>query len=164
MTAASTPSPARSVRAFTLVELVLVLTLVGAGAMIAAPRYSRSLADARLRAAAGQVAARLDHARAAAAATRSPVTVAFDAAAGTATPSGLPAGANPQNGSPAAPLRLHDDPLAVKIDAVAFGNRPGPTFDAWGTPDGGGWVTLGVGSRQLRVTVDAGSGSTEILR
>ncbi len=164
MTEPHAPRTRRS-EAFSLIELVLVLAIVAAGAAIAVPRYANSLSRARLDAAATQVAARLAFARGAAAATSAPVSVAFDAAGETVTLTGLPASftADAHAEAGAGPLSLAASPLRVDLSAADFGGNPALTFDARGRPDSGGVVELRLDGSVRSVRVVTGSGAIEVF-
>ena len=154
------PATAAAPGGFTLVELVLVAAIVAAGAAVAVPRYGRSLAHARLDAAAGQVAARLNFAREAAAAASTPVAVGFEPATGRVTLSGLPAsfGTGPDAAAGVGPLLLGEEPFGVRLVSASFAGPEGPAFDASGRPDAGGAVTLGLGGLRREVTLEAATG------
>jgi prepilin-type N-terminal cleavage/methylation domain-containing protein len=65
-------------RAYTLIELVLVLVIMGTIAAIAMPRLSQSLARQRVEGAADRIVSDLTYARALARTSSSSVTVTFD--------------------------------------------------------------------------------------
>jgi general secretion pathway protein H len=72
------PGPFRPVRGFTLFEILLVLAITGALAMLAAPNFAPALASARLKAATRDMASALRQARSLAMRQRRDVRLTLD--------------------------------------------------------------------------------------
>jgi prepilin-type N-terminal cleavage/methylation domain-containing protein len=129
---------ARADGGFTMVELVLVLTLLGLLAWIAYPRFA-TYYEIKLDAAARRVAADLRYAQSRSIATRTVYGLLFEPAQGRytvfaqspATPATDPADRS-------APLRVdfatRTEYRGVVLESAAFGSTPGIRFDYFGVP------------------------------
>lgn len=136
--------------AFTLTEIVAVLTIISVAAAIAAPRYSGAVSRYRSRLAAQRLAADLDWARAHARATSSEVAIDF---AGT--------------GYTIEALAALDDDGVYRVDlaqppyrvavkhSVTLPQRL--TFNAYGVPNGSGIILVQSGQHGHTVVIDATS-------
>ena len=172
---------------FTLVEVVIVTLLLGIIAMLGMPTLISALEDARLNGASTETVTALELAHSKAINSGREIRVTVDAAADTIlveqfTYTGdLLGGAatlpetDVENGNYATiyhPLKPGDDyrinlasqPLfgGVDITLVDFGGNNYVTFNALGVPSQGGTVTLGFGSRQMVVTLDALTGKVTV--
>jgi len=131
----------------TLVELMVVLSMIGVLAGFAAPAFSNFFLDLRLKAAARDAADALRLARAEAIRSGTPHIVFFSAGAGT-DPGGTPLPNDPTTGAPVPILVLRDDDGNCRIDA---GEAQTPVSArqglAWGTTVSG----------TLRVPTDGGA-------
>ena len=148
----------RSSRGFTLVELVMVLVLVSALAVFAAPRLS-GFSEFNARGFHDEALALLRHAQKSAVAQRRPVCVVFgsnsmslgidaDRDSGTGTNGCEASLAGPRGETPAA--------IAAR-GSVQFATTPPPlVFDAQGRPSAG--MTVQVAGAARLVTVEAGTG------
>ena len=139
--------------AFTLIELILTLVIVGLAASVAAPRYASALSRYRLDMAAGRVAADLRRAGEHANASSTPVDVTFDLAAGRITAAGLP---SLRDHSRDQVTDLTVEPYGVSITSAAFEGRTSVGFDGFGQPRAGGAVVLGRNgqSRTIKLSTD----------
>ena len=146
--------PAR--RAFSLMELVVVLAIIAIAAAIAAPRYANAIARYRAETAARRVAADLAYARALAQQTSSNQTVAFDPATDVYTLAGVD---DPDRPGQPYPVALAGRPYHADLAAASFGGAKSVTFDGFGTPSVGGTVTVRVGDYVYTLTVEAETGT-----
>ena len=146
-------------RAFSLLELVLILAIIAVVAAIAAPRYASSLANYRVEAAAQRIIRDLGVARAEARSGSTNITVTFDVAnnkyaiAGVA---GLESSASP------AGLTLSDAPYYAQLLNASFGIDEIVVFDGYGLPDSGGTVVVGVGGVTRNIVLDGQTGLADI--
>ena len=144
---------------FSLIELVLVLTIISVLSAIAVPRYAGALARYRADAAARRVVADLDYARQRARSSSSSVTAAFlpgqDLLLITGTIS---------MDDPSASWRtdLSGSPYRADITASVFGADNTVTFNGFGDPDTGGTVILTVGSETRSVVLDVNTGKAVV--
>lgn len=121
--------------AFTLLELVIVLSLVGLLMGLAAPRFSAMRDGASVRAAVADLAAEFSIARQSAITRRAPVAVVLDTTAGTVE---LRAGAR----------SISRRQLSALYGIVLRSNRDSTVYDSRG---------IGYGVSNLTVTVRRGS-------
>ena len=149
----------RAVRGgFSLIELVLVMTIISVLAAIAVPRYANALARYRADAAAQRIVTDLNYARERARSTSTKVIAHI----------------KPSEDC----LRLEDTPslddsteiwetdLSAKpylADIVSTSFLSGKvSFDGYGTPDAGGSIQLTVGSESRTVVLDADTGKAVV--
>ena len=137
-------------RAFTLVELAVVLVVLGVLAGIAVPRYANFQAHQRVRAAVGRVYADLALAQRQAKFSSSSQTVTFDTAADSYTLDGMP---HPDFSGIDYTVRLSQPPYEVKILAAAFGGDKQLVFNGFGEPDSAGSLVIQVGDYQEKPAV-----------
>jgi prepilin-type N-terminal cleavage/methylation domain-containing protein len=146
-------------RAFTIIELILVMLVLGILASVAAPRYREAMASYRADAAAKRVAGDLRMVRQYARKTSSIQTVQFDAAANTYVAASLPDLNRP--GTTYA-VDLTGSEYVTDVTAATFGAGSTVQFDIFGRPDMTGSITLQSGSRTRTVSVDA-AGNVTVL-
>jgi type II secretory pathway pseudopilin PulG len=148
-------------RAFTLIDLTVVLVMSAIIAAIALPRYANATANFRLAQAANRVAADVALAQWTGKSTSAAagLTVTFDLATNTYALPGVAGTAGP--GSTYA-VALSADPYDATIVSASFGGVPTVTFDRYGQPSSGGTVVLAVGGVQKTITVDGTSGKASI--
>jgi len=150
---------ARETRAFSLIELVLVMFIIGICTTLAAPRVGGTLARHRAYAAANRVAVDMALARQTARATSASVTIRFDHVSGDYTLDPVP--------DPNAPDRnyvvhLSQEPYNISELTADFGGNSQLTFNGWGTPNSGGTVRMSAGTSLRFVSVDPATGETTI--
>lgn len=145
---------ARTIRAFSLVELVLVAAIIAIVASIAVPRFSSSLAKQRADAAARRVVVDLQLAqrRTKISGTVQAVKFTSDAAYELID--------MPHPDHPDSPyvVNLRDEPYRITNMTVNFAGSRDVAFDAYGVPDNGGSVIIRVGDWIRIVKVDAATG------
>jgi prepilin-type N-terminal cleavage/methylation domain-containing protein len=146
-------------RAFSLFELLIVLSLMGILTAIAVPRYARSIASYRAEAAARRVGADLMLAKAKARAASSPRTVTFNASAGTYTISGL---RHLDNSTAPYTVDLRAAPYHATIEYADFGGSPQAQFDMYGTLAWDGKVVVRAGERAWTVSLARLDGSPTV--
>ena len=161
--------PARP--AYTLVELVLVLFIMGVVAAIAVPRLSQSAARQRVDGAASRIVSDLAYARSVARTSSSAVTVLFDPSRNRYAMAGV---RDPlRNTAPPYIVDLSQDPYQAAIlggAAVAAGNTApvtgsangtfSITFDGYGEAGTTGWVVVRSGGLTREVAMDASARTT----
>jgi|GEM_PF-1100040 len=143
---------ARSVHAFSLLELLMVLAILVTLGALAAPRYGDTLARYRVQSAARRVARDLNEAASLARQSSAPCTVTFTAATDQYTIEfqSVSAGATQTR-----PIALNAEPYLASIDAAMFGADAIVIFDGFGVPDSGGTVVVSVGRLTRTITLDA---------
>lgn len=157
-------------RAYTLVELVLVLVIMGTIAAIAMPRLSQSLARQRVDGAADRIVSDLAYARALARSSSASVTVTFDPSRNRYA---IP-GPDPlrNTGAPYI-IDLSLDPYratmlggaaaAVGVATPNIGSANGTfsiTFDGFGEASTTGWVVVKSGGISREVSLDSSARTT----
>lgn len=150
---------ARSRRAFSLLELIVVLAIVAVLGAIAAPRYSFALQRYRLEMAANRVASDINLARSLARAKGSTATISFAPSTSTYAIAGL---TSTDRASEAFGVDLSREPFGVTIQSVDFAGTRTLTIKGYGVPTSGGTVHLTRGSLTKVVTVASGSGEVSI--
>lgn len=148
-------------RAFTLLELVLVLSIIGVLSAIAVPKFQRSLAKQRADAAANRIAADLRYARKLAMQQSSRQGVIFARSPGHDS-YGMAGVSGLENPASAYRVSLSDEPYNASFLSVSFGGTLTISFDGYGVPDNGGSVVVQAGEFTRTVSVDAVTGEVVI--
>ncbi len=148
-------------RAFTLLELVLVLSIVGVLSAIAVPRFQRSIVKARADAAANRIAGDLRLARARAMQKSTTQSVVFTRAAGN-DGYGLPGVADLTNPSAVYRVSLSGEPYLATLVSVTAGGDQTLIFDGFGVPDSAAKIVVQAGEFQRAITVDGTTGEAVI--
>jgi prepilin-type N-terminal cleavage/methylation domain-containing protein len=138
-------SPPR--RAFTLIELVIVMMLMAILATVAAPRYRTALANYRVNAAAGRIAADLRMVRQYARKISEPQSLVFDAAANSYSAT-MPDLSHPTN---AYAVSLWSTEYQTDLVSASFGGSATVQFDIYGRPNAAGTVVVTAGGVQKTV-------------
>ena len=150
-------------RAFSLIELVLVIATIAVLSAIAVPKYASAMNRYRVDLAAKRVVADLALARASARASGKGQVVNFAAPANGYTMAGLAA---PDGRAGDYTVRLGDEPFKCAISRVEFGSAaPFATsvrFTRYGTPEAGGGVVVSSGDYSKTVLLDPVSGRAEV--
>lgn len=144
--------PGQGHRAFTLIELVVVLMILGIVAGVAAPRYADAIAQTHVDAAAHRVAADIRYARSEARRTSRATTITFADATDSYALTGV---ANLDRSTRAYQVDLSGEPYEVQMDSVDFGGGASLSFDAYGAPDAVGYVRLQRGGHRIAITCNA---------
>jgi prepilin-type N-terminal cleavage/methylation domain-containing protein len=145
-------------RAFSLLEVVVVLAILALLASMAAARFAAASTHYRLDAAARRVAADLALARSWARTTSRSQPVAFDPVAGRyQLPNVRPL--DTASGSYLVDLKKAYGVTSVSVD---FAGQTTVRFDAYGYPDRGGTVTLRADVVEKKVVLDATSGKATV--
>ena len=157
-----TPRPS-SADAFSLVELVLVTTIIGIIAAVAVPRYANSLTRYRAEAAARRVVADLELAAAQARTTSTLLSVVFDAGADRYQIPGLDhfLGGSPQ-GFTIYTVPLSEAPYHAKLLSADFSGDAKLNFNGFGEANASGNVVVAVGRTKRTVVFDQVSGEATI--
>ena len=144
--------------AFSLLELIIVITIIGVVTAIAMPRYAGAMTNYRAETAARRIVTDLARARAEARQHSISVTVTFNTTDHTCAVhvTGEPSPTKDQL------TYLADDPYNVKISSATFGGDAVIIFDGYGQPDSGGTITVVVGSTAKTVVLDADSGKATV--
>ncbi len=156
---AAQPAWLRARRAFTLLELVVVLAIIAIVSAIAAPRYAGATQRFRADVAARRVASDLLYVRNSARAASRSYSVVFDVPGSSYSVSGL---ADPQRGGSNYVVALGSEPYACFLASASFGGGGTLTFNGYGRPSAAGSAVLQSGSQRRRITVDGESGDTTI--
>ena len=141
--------------AFTLVEAVFVVAIMGILGAIALPRYAGFVAMQQTEAAARRVLGDLTLAQRQARLTSSPQSVVFTVGGGSYQ---LPQMKDPDRKAATYTVNLAADPYRATITSAVFGGDSTVIFDGYGTPDTPGIVTITVGKYRQTITVDGGMG------
>lgn len=156
-------STGRETCGVTLIELIMVISLIGIIAAVATPRYSDSLKQFQAESAAGRIEADLKMARRQAFIMGKDISVLFDT--GTHSYS-MPNIASLDKSQQPYQMRLSVSPFYASLNSASF---PGGTggdkqvvFNRYGIPDGGGSVVLRCGGTTKTVLLNANSGKVTI--
>jgi len=154
------PKPAART-AFSLLELVVVVVIIGIVSAIAVPRYANALAHHRVDAAARRIVVDLSLAQRQARISSTSQAVEFEVGVGESAYrlSGMPH--LDRSGEEYAVL-LYQEPYHATIVSADFGGNKEIVFDGFGVPDSGGVVIVQVGNYQKTITVDAETGQASV--
>lgn len=139
-------------RAFSLIELVLVLAIIAIVGAIAAPRLSGASERQRLRAAGERLALDISRAREAVRAASGSCTFRFSRS-GYAWQVDA-GGAVNSTGA----VELADPPYSVSVDSASSGGDAAVTFDGYGVPDAALDVSLAAGVSFVKFALPADGG------
>jgi prepilin-type N-terminal cleavage/methylation domain-containing protein len=148
----------KSLRAFTLIELAIVVLITSIFTAIAAPAFYDSLLFHRVESAARRVKADLDLARQQARLTSATQLITF-AGAKYSLGSGVKSLDNP---SAAYNVDLRLEPYFITSATANFSSLTAVSFDGYGTPSSGGTVVLTLKSHQCTITLNGTTGDTTI--
>lgn len=146
---------ARRKSAFSLVELVIVMIIVGMLAAMAIPRFAGATVRQRADAAARRLVADLNMAGRHAYQTGSSQTVVFNLTDHSYQMPGL---IDPQRPGQEYVIELMDEPYLTRLVSVDFSGFEKVTFDGYGVPDNGGTIVIAAGDEKRTISVDADTG------
>ena len=147
--------------AFTLLELIVVVAVMGVIAAIAVPRYSEFIARGRADATARRVVADLAFAQRLARRSGSAQRVSFSKNFDRYLLVGVP---DPDHAASDYMVALSDEPYQAQIHSADFGGSPEIVFDGYGVPDNGGAVVVHVGDQARQIDVDPDTGRATVRR
>ena len=150
-----TPRP----KAFSLIELVIMLAIISVLAAIAGPRYANSLALYRVQAAAGRIAGDLTLARWQARTSGTGQTVVFSVDSNRYT---LPGVTGPAGQPSPYTVKLASEPYLAALVSATFGLGSTATFDQYGQPAAGGSVVVRSGAFTKTIVVDPNTGLSSV--
>ena len=146
-------------RGFTLIDLVMVLSVITVVAAIAAPRYANALVRYRADAAARRITADIRLAQQTAKTTSSSRTITFDT---TNHAYSIPNVRALDGQSMTYVVMLQEPPYLARLASVDMGGDVQLTFDGYGVPDSGGLITVQVGDATRTVVINPDTGSAEV--
>lgn len=153
------PTPRHRRRAFSLLELVMVVAIIGIVAAIAVPRYAEALSRYRAASAARRIAQDVILARSQARQAGVQRRVTFNLTSHTLIISDAAAGASSFLDSE---THLDRAPYDARLVQADFGGDLQLTFDGYGDPDSGGVIVVAAGDAQRSVVLDAASGKVTV--
>ena len=145
--------------AFSIMELVMVLSLIAISAAIVLPHYMSSVQHYEIDLAAQRIVTDLSLAQSRANNSSTTVTLAFNPASNSYQIVGMPAFDQPTT---TYTVNLASDPYDVTLASANFGGSSQIIFNGYGTPIQGGTVVVTLGTLQHTITVDATSGRAVI--
>lgn len=144
-------------RAFTLMELVVVIVIIAIVSTMAVPRYAEAIVRHRADAAARRLAADLNLARRQARVAGAQRAVTFDLATDQYKIVGM---SHPDRPSAAFVVDLADD-YGADLISTTFLPDDALIYDSYGMPDRWGSIILRVGDEYASVVVNATSGEAQ---
>jgi len=144
---------------FSLLELVVVLSIMAILAAVAVPRYGKAIQRYRTEMAARRVASDLTFARRRA--TISSTAQAIDFNASTEQYQ-MPGVKDMRDASSDYTVRLSGSPYNAEIVSASFNGDGEVVFDGYGVPDSGGTIVVGIGDYTKTIVLSADSGKAEI--
>lgn len=145
-------------RAFSLVELVLTLSIIAIAGAVALPRYGRALARYRAETGARRIIADLERARQTAKATSAGCKVQFDQTGYIVEPVVVTGPDDKYR------VDLSREPYLAKILSINFSGDSVIYFDGYGVPDSGGSLVVNSGVGAFQVDLDPQAGKARYQR
>lgn len=146
-------------RAFTLVELVIVILILGILAAGTAPKFNASLRRAQVDGASLRIKADMNLARQTAISRSANQSVKFTVGSAVYTLSGI---SDPDHPSQAYSVNLADGAYRAVVATASFGGSDTLQFDRYGQPTSAGTVTVSADGVTKAVAVDAATGEVSI--
>lgn len=145
--------------AFTFVELMIVVAILGVVSAVAVPRFTDMLSRTRLHEAARRVKMDFALARQQAILTGTPQTVLFNISSDNYQLVGM--NDFDQSGQGYV-VSLAEEPYQVTLTSAVFGTNSTVIFDAYGVPDSAGVVGLRTANRQINITLNGQTGKANV--
>jgi len=149
----------RVAHAFTLFELVVVLSIMTIMASIVAPKYASAVARYRLESAARRIVADIEQTKALARASGTTQVMSFIPSTNSYSIVGLVTGSN--RGADYT-VKLSQPPYSVTLQSASFAGMNDLRFGGFGLPADGGTIVVRSGSDTRTVTIDPASGAAII--
>jgi len=146
-------------RAFSLVELTMVMAIMAIAGAIAMPRWGEAMGRYRVDAAARRIVADLALAQTTARATSSPQSVIINPSVDNYR---LPSLTNFETAAGQYTVYLANAPYLADLSSTDWSAVTPLTFNAFGVPSAGGSVTVTSGGFSRTITIDADSGVATI--
>jgi prepilin-type N-terminal cleavage/methylation domain-containing protein len=143
-------------RAYTLIEVIMVVAIMGIILTIATPYFAQLSARQRLQLSANRVMAELKFAASVARATGLARTATVNTTAGSLTLAITPTPTNTQT------LNLSKWPHQLSSLDANFGGAKTVTFNLYGQPQTAGTITLRIGQQTKTVSVSSTTGEVTI--
>ncbi len=144
-------------RAFTIIELVIVLLILGIVSAVAMPTFYDSLLFHRVESAARRVKADLELARSQARLTSTNQSITFANSSYTISNT-----KSLDNANHLYTVDLTQQPYSLDSATANFSNTATASFDGYGAPASGGTVVLMSKSHQCTITLDGATGEATI--
>lgn len=139
-------------RAFTLVEMVMVMVLLGVLSMMAAPRYANMLRNQRLDSAELRIRYDISMAQRRARYLSTSQTMTFNTALHQYSVTAMP---DPDKPASTYTVKLNAEPYGVSLVTANLGGNAILIFDGHGTPDSDGTIVIRLGSQIRTITFAA---------
>ncbi len=146
-------------RAFSLLEIVIVLAIIAIVSAIAVPRFASASARYRANSAALRIVADMKLARARAYSTSASVEVWFDAIDHTVS---IPTMTSFDDSNAIYVTALGAEPYHAELVDANFAGNAKVIFDIYGQPNADGMVVLKVGQARVTIVVDKATGEIAI--
>ena len=143
-------------RGFSIVELVLVITILAVVAAIAAPRYAVALDGYRAEHAARRIVADISATQAAARATATTQAVVFNPATNSYSLPTVVAG------NASTRITLGDAPFYAVLESASFNGNATLTFNGYAMPRSAGTVVVRSGQTRRTISVAIVSGAASV--
>lgn len=142
-------------RAFSLIELVCVITTIAIISAIALPHWSAAVQDQQMNLAIRRITNDLALAQSRANYGSTAVSVSFSPTTNSYQILGMP---DPDRPAQTYTVNLSADPYHLTLTSASFGGSAVLGFDAYGTPLAGGTIVVSQGSTSHTLSVDGTSG------
>jgi len=147
-------SSAGGQRAFSLVEMVMVMVLLGILSLIAVPRYATFLREQRLNAAELRIRSDIAMAQRRARCLGTTQTMTFSTLSHSYFITGM---ADPDRVAATYTVKLADDPYGVSLVTADLGGDSVVTFDGHGSADSQGTIVIRLGTQIRTITFGTSS-------